>query len=159
MKSKYSLFIVIALGFLFFGCKKKTTNDNNNNTAPQFCNLANATSSINDTIKQINHDTSYSTGNNTFYAQHLISDDEGISVDFEGSIMPQVGNYTITSSFTEVKPGSKKCYLQYFRNGESYVGQAGQVEIGNSGSFYFCKIVFKNTFGLQHTVSLKAIIK
>jgi hypothetical protein len=153
---KLGLLIVLVL---LFACKKKSDPNTNTNIAPLFCSLADETSSVNDTIKQIMSDTSYSTGNNTFYTQHLISEDEGISLDFEGSEKPVAGDYIITPAFIEVKPGSKKCYLQYFVNGESFVAQAGKVEVGSSGSLYFCKINFKNTFGIQYTISIKTNIK
>ena len=159
MKNVLAVSSLLLFCILLYACKKDSkTDDPGTVIAPVFCNLANNTSSVNDTIKQIINDTSYATSNNTYYSQHLISLEEGISVDFEGGILPVTGTYSITKSFTEVIPGSKKCYVQYFRNGESFVGQAGKVEIGSGGSIYLCKINFKNTFGIEHTVSLKSLI-
>lgn len=159
MKTTITICVSLICFVWISACKKDKKTDTNTNTAPLFCNLASSTSSINDTIKQVINDTSYATANNTYYTQHLMSSDEGVSVDFEAAMFPAAGKYTIAKSFIEVIPGSKKCYVQYFRAGESYVGQSGIVEIGSDGAIYFCKIQFKNTFGSEHIVSLKSLIK
>lgn len=161
MKVRYNSYSILGLlVVLIFSCKKKKEDDNsNNNVAPVFCSLSPSTCVVNDTVKQIILDTSLITSNNTFHSEHLVAIDEGISADFEGSTFPLQGKYAITSSFNEVKVGSKKVYIQYFKNGEAYVGQTGEVEIDVNSIIYLCKITFKNTFGETFEVSLKSTIK
>jgi len=142
-------------------CKKKKDDANNNTTAPVVCNLAPATLSVNDTVRQVVKDSSFATANNTYNTQHVVSVQEGISMDFEDVVAPVPGEYTVTTVFLDVKPGSKLVYLQYFHDGQPYIGQSGKVNVkqdGTSLSFDFCKIYCKNTFGLGYTVSAKSTI-
>jgi len=142
-------------------CKKKKDDTNNNTTAPVVCNLAPATLSVNDTVRQFVKDSSFATANNTYNTQHIVNALEGISMDFEDVVAPVPGEYTVTTVFLDVKPGSKLVYLQYFHDGQPYIGQSGKVNVKQDGanlSFDFCKIYCKNTFGLGYTVSAKSTI-
>ena len=143
-------------------CKKKSDPPpNNNNTAPPVCNLPAHTLSVNDTLRTFQTDSGMATANNTYNTEHVITATEGLSLDFEGNAQPATGDYTITPVFIDVVPGSKKVYLQYFYDGQPYLGQGGTLHITSSGSglaFDFCKVECKNTFGISFTVSAKGVI-
>jgi hypothetical protein len=153
--------LTISLGLILlfiFSCKKdkKTTTTT---TAPLFCSLQMSSIVINDTVLFIIKDTSYTTGNNTFYTEHKLSDTRGGSFDFEGTQAPVQGKYVITSNFTEVLPGSKKVYIQYFLNGTSFQAQSGEVTVTGAGTaaiVEFCKISFQNSFNDNFTISFKS---
>lgn len=161
MKTVHYLLLITLLAFGLTNCKKKKDDPNNTTTAPVVCNLAPSTVSLNDTIRQVVKDSSFATANNTYNTQHIVSAQEGVSMDFEDAVVPAPGDYTITPVFLDVIPGSKKVYVQYFHEGQPYLGQAGKVTIKQDGgtiSFEFCKIYCKNTFGLGFTVSAKSMI-
>lgn len=141
-------------------CKKKKTDDDNNNNIPVItCNLSMSTIDANDTIYNVIGDSAYATGNNTYYTEHKISNTHGCSVEFEGVTFPVAGTYSITPIFNEVIPGSKKVYIQYFKNGVSYIGQSGECKLtgaGTGATLEYCKIKFKESFGDEKTISLKS---
>lgn len=160
MKTAFYISICISLTLIMSSCgKKDKDNTTNTNTAPVFCSLQTSTLVINDTVNQLTTDTSYQTANNTFYLQYQDAAGKGCSFDFEGNQIPAEGNFTITPNFTEISPGSKKVYVQFFYNGNSFQGQSGAVKISGSGSsaiIEFCKVNFKNSFGENHTCSFKS---
>ena len=160
MKKVFYISICISLALFMSSCgKKDKTNTTNTNTAPVFCSLQMATLVINDTVNQLTTDTSYQTANNTFYLQYQNAAEKGCSFDFEGTLMPTEGTFSITPNFTELLPGSKKVYVQFFINGNSFQGQSGNVKITGSGSsaiIEYCKVNFKNSFGESFICSFKA---
>lgn len=142
-------------------CNKKSDPLPDDNTAPPVCNLPAHTLSVNDTLRTIQSDTGMVTANNTYNTEHVITATEGLSFDFEGNAKPGAGDYAITPVFIDVVPGSKKVYLQYFFDGQPYLGQGGTVHVtsaGNGLAFDFCKVECKNTFGISFTVSAKGIV-
>jgi hypothetical protein len=160
MKTAFYISISICLAFFISSCgKKDKTNTTNTNTAPVFCSLQMATLVINDTVNQITTDTSFQTANNTYYLQYQDAAEKGCSFDFEGTQIPAEGSFAITPNFTEILPGSKKVYVQFFINGNSFQGQSGVVKITGAGSaavIEYCKVVFKNSFGESYICSFKS---
>lgn len=154
-------YLLLSIAFFIASCGKKKSDPDKTNTAPINCSLQVSTLVINDSVNFISSDTSYTTSNNTYYIQHQITNIKGVSFDFGGTDKPVAGTYEITSNYTDIIPGSKKVYVQYFDNGESYQGQSGNVLIstnGNESTLEFCKINIKNTFNQGFLVSFKGIL-
>lgn len=158
MKTHAVIGLFVLSGCLFvYSCNKKTPPVNNPN--PITCSLAGSTIVVNDTQYNIIQDTAYATLNNTFYAEHIVATGHGVSVEFEGTTFPAAGDYTVTTVFSEVVIGSKKVYMQYYFNGQSYGAQSGIAKVSGSGAQAitdFCKVKFKESFGEEKTISLKS---
>jgi hypothetical protein len=154
-------YLLLTFALFIASCGKKKSDPDKTTTAPINCSLQISTLVINDSVNFISSDSSYTTSNNTYYIQHQVTSIKGASFDFGGIEKPAAGTYEITPNYTEILPGVKKVYVQYFNNGESYQGQSGNVLISANGAeniIEFCKIDFKNSFNQGYTVSFKGIL-
>jgi hypothetical protein len=144
---------------IVFSCKKKSDPPVTN--APISCSLSVKSLEIQDTLHSISSDTSYDTGNQTRYMEFAVTPTLGVSIDFNSANAGSSGNFTITSSFNEVISNGQHVYLALYKNGLTYVAQAGTVYVQGSGSLAtieFCKILFKESGGGEQTVSMKSYL-
>ncbi|HPI53777.1 MAG TPA: hypothetical protein PLU10_03735 [Chitinophagaceae bacterium] len=159
MKTGYRIVTVLAFALFVFSCKKKSDPPATN--TPISCSLSVQSLVIQDTVHTISSDTSYDTGNQTHYVEFAVTPTIGVSIDFNSAGAGSSGNFTITSSFNEVISNTQNVYVALYKNGITYVAQSGTVYVQGSGSLAtveFCKILFKESAGGEHTVSMKSYL-
>jgi hypothetical protein len=154
------VFIFLIGSFILSACSKDEKNNNTSNTHLNICSTALHELTIDGVDNAIVEDTAYAL-NTSFYTLHTVKSGLGCSFDFGTPSYPTEGNYSITSSFTDVNKSNNKVYIELFINGTSFRAQSGTVivtGIGNAAIIEFCKVQFKNSLDTTHQVSLKSTI-
>lgn len=159
MKFRNRIVTVLVCTLIIISCKKKSDPPTTN--TPISCSLSIQSLVIQDTVHSITSDTSYDTGNQTHYVEFAVTPTIGVSIDFNSAGAGSSGNFTITSSFNEVISNTQNVYVALYSNGITYVAQSGTVYVKGSGSLAtveFCKILFKESTGGEHIVSMKSYL-
>lgn len=150
--------VILLISFCFLNSCKKDKTEENTATNQNSCSTSMQELTIDGVDFSILSDTAYFNGQ-SFYTLHKVNDSVGCSFNFGTNSVPTSGKYNITPSFIEVNSTNNKVFVESYINGNAFQAQSGIVTISGTGStaiIEVCRVKFKNSFDIEHQVSLKS---